>query len=77
MNSPNPTLPPRVVVKSRDELQADRARLIAKSGMSEAMLFERGERFELYPEHRSIYEMVTSIDYLLGAPQPVEETPHA
>lgn len=65
----------RVIEKSREELQADRARLIAKSGMSEAMLFERGQAFELYPEHRSIYEMVTSIDYLLGDSKPTDQDP--
>lgn len=76
--------PVRVIEKSREQLQADRARLIAASGMSEAMLFERGKAFELYPEHRAIYETVTAIDFLLGDSKAdqdpsvsVEETPHA
>lgn len=64
-----PSADVRVVERSREELLSDRARLIAASGMSEAMLFERGKAFELYPEHQSIYETVASIDYLLDGPR--------
>lgn len=63
-----------VIRKTPKELHEQRARLIASTGLSEEVLRERGEAFQLYPEHQAAWETVQSIDYLLdGAVAPESE----
>ncbi|MEU0624909.1 hypothetical protein ABZ329_29130 [Streptomyces rubiginosohelvolus] len=52
--------------KTPAELREQRARLIASTGLTETVLRERAEAFQLYPEHHDIWVTVESIDYLLG-----------
>ncbi|MFD3363619.1 hypothetical protein ACFWW5_11005 [Streptomyces albidoflavus] len=60
-----------VIRKTPKELHEQRARLIASTGLSEEVLRERGEAFQLYPEHQAVWETVQGIDYLLdGAEAP-------
>lgn len=54
-----------VIRKTPTELHEQRARLIASTGLSEKVLRERGEAFQLYPEHMKVWETVQGIDYLL------------
>lgn len=51
--------------KTPAELREQRARLIASTGLTEAVLRERAEAHQLYPEHYDIWATVESIDYLL------------
>lgn len=53
--------------KTPAELQAQRAQLIASTGLTEEVLRERAEAFQLYPEHMDVWATVEGIDYLLGA----------
>ncbi|ONK10352.1 hypothetical protein [Streptomyces sp. MP131-18] len=57
---------PTVIHRTREELLQQREELIARTGMTEEVLFRRAEDFILYPEHYLIYETVQGIDYLLG-----------
>ena len=52
--------------KTPDELRTQRAHLIASTGLTENVLRERAEAFQLYPEHMDVWETVKGIDYLLG-----------
>lgn len=54
------------IVKTRDELLEWRDRLLNQVGMSKERLYDLGRDFDLQPEERKIYELVRSIDYLLG-----------
>ncbi|MFJ3283327.1 hypothetical protein [Streptomyces halstedii] len=51
--------------KTPAELQAQRAQLIASTGLTEEVLRERAEAFQLYPEHMDVWRTVEGIDYLL------------
>ncbi|MFC8339231.1 hypothetical protein ACFUJX_19780 [Streptomyces rubiginosohelvolus] len=52
--------------KTPAELREQRARLIASTGLTETVLRERAEAFQLYPEHHDIWATVEGIDYLLS-----------
>lgn len=52
--------------KTPAELQAQRVQLIASTGLTEEVLRERAEAFQLYPEHMDVWRTVEGIDYLLG-----------
>jgi hypothetical protein len=52
--------------KTPDELRAQRAQLIASTGLSEVVLRERAEAFQLYPEHLDVWRTVEGIDYFLN-----------
>lgn len=52
--------------KTPVELQAQRVQLIASTGLTEEVLRERAEAFQLYPEHMDVWRTVEGIDYLLG-----------
>ncbi|MCA1222447.1 hypothetical protein [Streptomyces sp. 8L] len=56
---------PTVIHRTPEQLRAQRARLIASTGLTESVLCERGETFQLYPEHQAVWETVKGIDYLL------------
>ncbi|MFF8458898.1 hypothetical protein ACF06T_30685 [Streptomyces albidoflavus] len=64
-----------VIRKTPKELHEQRARLIASTGLSEAVLRERGEAFQLYPEHQAVWDTVHGIDYLLDSTESGEEVP--
>ncbi|WP_331764775.1 hypothetical protein [Streptomyces sp. NBC_01238] len=51
--------------KTPAELRTQRAQLIASTGLTEAVLRERAEAFQLYPEHMDAWTTVEGIDYLL------------
>jgi hypothetical protein len=55
-----------VTEKTPAELQAQRAQLIASTGLTEQVLRERAEAFQLYPEHADVWATVEGIDYLLN-----------
>lgn len=57
---------PAVIHRTPEQLRAQRARLIASTGMTEDLLRERGDAFQLYPEHAAVWETVCGIDYLLS-----------
>lgn len=57
---------PTVIRRTPDELRAQRAALIASTGMAEELLRERAEAHQLYPEHHDAWEAVRDIDYLLA-----------
>lgn len=60
--------------KTPEELRAQRAQLISSTGMTEAVLRERAEAFQLYPEHMDVWRTLEGIDYLLnGADEDEEE----
>ncbi|MFF2731834.1 hypothetical protein ACFVS9_28485 [Streptomyces sp. NPDC058008] len=64
--------------KTPDELQAQRAELIASTGLTEEVLRERAETFQLYPEHADVWTTVEGIDYLLNIEEaPTEKAPAA
>jgi hypothetical protein len=65
------------IVKTADELRQWRADLLARlpADMDEALLFERGREWDLEPEHRTIYNTLVSIYYLLGEPEPGRSRP--
>ncbi|MFD7868027.1 hypothetical protein [Streptomyces sp. NPDC059783] len=52
--------------QTAEELQAQRAQLIASTGMTETVLRERAAAFQLYPEHPEAWSAVEGIDYLLN-----------
>ncbi|MET8039774.1 hypothetical protein ABZU25_02785 [Micromonospora sp. NPDC005215] len=54
------------IVRTQQELQEWRARLLERVHMSKETLYDLGRNFELRADERSVYEMVRSIDYLLG-----------
>ncbi|MEV4763267.1 hypothetical protein AB0J89_11580 [Micromonospora chokoriensis] len=54
------------IVKTPEQLREWRTRLLARVHMNKETLYELGRNFELRPDERSVYEMVRSIDYLLG-----------
>ncbi|BCJ59986.1 hypothetical protein [Micromonospora endophytica] len=54
------------IVKTPEELREWRARLLDRVHMSKETLYDLGRNFELRPDERNVYEMVRSIDYLLG-----------
>ena len=54
------------IVKTREELLAWREDLLRRVNMDKETLYNLGRDFELRPEERNIYELVRSIDYLLG-----------
>lgn len=56
----------RVIVKTREELLAQREELLANVRMTKARLYELGRDFDLRPDERTVYETLRSIDYLLG-----------
>ena len=60
--------------KTPAELRAQRAQLITSTGMTEDVLRERAETFQLYPEHLDIWQTVESIDYLLSGEAEGEKT---
>ncbi|MGW5291526.1 hypothetical protein [Streptomyces bacillaris] len=60
--------------KSPAELREQRARLIASTGLTETVLRECAEAFQLYPEHHDIWATVEGIDYLLGEAR--KDAPH-
>ncbi|MEU3261000.1 hypothetical protein ABZ694_24960 [Streptomyces albidoflavus] len=62
-----------VIRKTPKELHEQRARLIASTGLSEKVLRERGEAFQLYPEHQAVWDTVHGIDYLLDGAEPSPE----
>ncbi|NJA56689.1 hypothetical protein [Streptomyces sp. NEAU-H3] len=63
-----------MTTKTPDELREQRAQLIASTGLTEAVLRERAEAFQLYPEHMDVWRTVEGIDYLLASPDvPAEE----
>ncbi|MFD9056153.1 hypothetical protein ACFWCM_12635 [Streptomyces albidoflavus] len=64
-----------VIRKTPKELHEQRARLIASTGLSEEVLRERGEAFQLYPEHQAVWDTVHGIDYLLDGAKTPEGTP--
>ncbi|MFD5899116.1 hypothetical protein [Streptomyces sp. NPDC060366] len=57
---------PTVIKTTPTELRAQRAQLIASTGLTESVLGERGDAFQLYPEHAAVWETVKGIDYLLA-----------
>ncbi|MFZ4137029.1 hypothetical protein [Streptomyces koyangensis] len=65
-----------VIRKTPKELHEQRARLIASTGLSEKVLRERGEAFQLYPEHQAVWDTVHGIDYLLDSTEAPESEPH-
>ena len=54
------------IVKTREELLEWRDRLLERVHMDKDTLYELGRNFDLRPDERNIYEMIRSIDYLLG-----------
>ncbi|BCB81012.1 hypothetical protein GCM10022251_61230 [Phytohabitans flavus] len=54
------------IVKTSEELREWRDRLLNQVGMSKERLYDLGREFELLPEQRGVYELIRSIDYLLG-----------
>ncbi|MFF7631412.1 hypothetical protein [Streptomyces cyaneofuscatus] len=52
--------------KAPAELREQRARLIASTGLTETVLRERAEAFQLYPEHHDIWATVEGIDMHLA-----------
>ncbi|MFH8483676.1 hypothetical protein [Streptomyces sp. NPDC018055] len=52
--------------KTPAELREQRARLIASTGLTETVLRERAEAFQLYPEHHDIWATVEGIDMHLA-----------
>nr|ACX85606.1 pCQ3_105 [Streptomyces sp. W9] len=64
-----------MIRKTPKELHEQRARLIASTGLSEKVLRERGEAFQLYPEHQAVWDTVHGIDYLLDGAEPPENGP--
>ncbi|BCB86345.1 hypothetical protein [Phytohabitans suffuscus] len=54
------------IVKTREELLEWRDRLLTQVGMSKERLYDLGRDFDLLPDQRKVYELVRSIDYLLG-----------
>ncbi|MEU8284585.1 hypothetical protein AB0C01_09620 [Micromonospora sp. NPDC048905] len=54
------------IVKTPQQLREWRARLLERVHMSKETLYDLGRNFELRADERSVYEMVRSIDYLLG-----------
>ncbi|MCX5120164.1 hypothetical protein ACGFIE_27630 [Micromonospora sp. NPDC049275] len=54
------------IVKTPQELREWRARLLERVHMNKETLYDLGRNFELRADERSVYEMVRSIDYLLG-----------
>ncbi|MBG6100939.1 hypothetical protein PSH03_000851 [Micromonospora sp. PSH03] len=54
------------IVKTQQELREWRARLLERVHMNKETLYDLGRNFELRADERSVYEMVRSIDYLLG-----------
>ncbi|MEU2315132.1 hypothetical protein [Streptomyces albidoflavus] len=64
-----------VIRKTPKELREQRARLIASTGLSEEVLRERGEAFQLYPEHQAVWDTVHGIDYLLDGAEPPKSEP--
>ncbi len=64
-----------VIRKTSRELHEQRARLIASTGLTEAVLRERGEAFQRYPEHMRAWETVQGLDHLLDGTEPMEEVP--
>jgi len=54
------------IVKTPQELREWRSRLLDRVHMSKETLYDLGRNFELRADERSVYEMVRSIDYLLG-----------
>ncbi|MEV4384930.1 hypothetical protein AB0J68_04245 [Micromonospora sp. NPDC049580] len=54
------------IVKTPQELREWRARLLERVHMNKETLYDLGRNFDLRADERSVYEMVRSIDYLLG-----------
>lgn len=52
--------------KGKEELEDMRERFLAKTSLTEEVLRERGENYQLYPEDRVVYDAILGIDYLLG-----------
>ncbi|MEE1812636.1 hypothetical protein [Streptomyces sp. BE133] len=63
--------------KTPAELQVQRAQLIASTGLTEAVLRERAEAFQLYPEHADVWATVEGIDYLLNGAEKLTELAEA
>lgn len=63
--------------KTPEELQAQRAQLIASTGLTEQVLRERAEAFQLYPEHMDAWRTVEGIDYLLSGAEKDSELAEA
>lgn len=63
--TPHRPMTSSVIRRTPRELHEQRARLIASTGLTEAVLRERGEAFQLYPEHMRAWETVQGIDHLL------------
>lgn len=51
--------------KDKEELEGMRERFLAKTSLTEEVLMERGENYQLYPEDRIVYDAIRGIDYLL------------
>ncbi|MFJ1992985.1 hypothetical protein [Streptomyces asiaticus] len=69
---------PTVIHRTPAELRAQRARLIAESGLTYDQLAERTSTWTLSPELVDIWHTIEGIDYLLGGatrPDPERTTP--
>ncbi|MFE7566883.1 hypothetical protein ACFU76_07945 [Streptomyces sp. NPDC057539] len=71
---------PTVIHRTPEQLRTQRARLIASTGLTEDVLRERAEAWQLYPEHLTAWNTVEGIDYLLGGdadpePDDSDDTP--
>lgn len=54
------------IVMSRAELEAHRAALLTRTGLTWAELQHLANQWELRPHERNAYETIRSIDWLLG-----------
>ncbi|WP_228994362.1 hypothetical protein [Streptomyces sp. DH8] len=61
--------------KTPAELREQRARLIASTGLTETVLRERAEGFQLYPEHYDIWVTLEGIDMHLAELTEGEQSP--
>ncbi len=59
---------PTAIVKTREELEAWRDRLLSKipAGMDKEEFYDLGRNYELRTDERAVYETLRTIDYLLG-----------
>ena len=57
---------PTAIVRTREELEAARERLLSRVGMDKDTLYDLGRNFQLRPDESEIYETLRAIDYLLG-----------
>jgi hypothetical protein len=55
-----------VIVRTPEELRAERAELLRQAGTTYDDLRDRGESYQLTTTERNIWETIRTIDYLLG-----------